>query len=917
MRMQSIIAGLALMVPMGLVLAQSAPAAQQAQAAAPEPEASVSQIKFEITRAKAALATARDGTRRFKIKRLLADLNLELAARVPVPEPPARRALTRYYDLLKIRTQPEIESDLLYRSAYAAELAGEVSAGIISLTRLIDTYPNGPITPEAYFRRAEMRFVYGNYKGAQSDYTYVLQRAGKKFQLQSLYKRGWSKYKQDNQKGALIDELAVLNELLGPENVNADGTLNVAGVSRAHQVLATDALHEMTLNFASLGRRVPPGYFAKQTQSEQFEYLFTRSLIDYYDSHGRFADAANTAESFAQSQPNHPQAGPLQIKAIAALDDGGLDDRALAAKKQFVTTYGLNGTSWNGKAPLDVALVRKTLADYLDYITRSAHAAAQQKKQPIYYDNAVKWYDDYLKIFPQGPRVAELSYLRADILFDAGRYQDAAKGYEHVAYDLPVNPRAGDAAYAAVYAWREAAKKTPDMEAEVKSSTLRFAKTFPQHPEASATLARLGEDLYSDGKIQQANAIADELIKAPAEASLPELQNAYRIRAAAALADKNYVGAEDAYRQLLTRATPEDQPALREALVSAIYKRGAALAKTGDDKAAVEQFLRIQNEVPEHGEPGSSIRATALYDAAAASVRAGDKAQGAQLLETFRSTYPDNQLAAKVNRKLAALYLDLGENDKALREFNRVSDASTADAATRREARLETAELYAKNGDYNSAITTYKKYYYDHKPPPEEAIEIEQRLVELYASTGVTDKADFWRKRIIEANTEVNTERSRTLAARAQLALADEAGVAFNKASLFPPLASSLKVKKARLTAALDAYGLAADYGIADVTTAATYQLGELYYAFSRALIQSPRPDDLDQEESANYEALVKQQAAPFKAEAIKLHQANADRAANGVHDKWVDKSLQRLTELAPARHARTERLGDGIVLLQ
>lgn len=905
------------MVPATLVLAQATAASQQAQAAAPEPEASISQIQSEIARAKSAMDTERDGTRRFKIKRLLADLNLELAARVPNPEPPARKALTRYYDLLKIRTQPNIETDLLYRSAYAAELAGEVSAGIISLTRLINTYPNESITPEAYFRRAEMRFVYGNYKGAEADYTYVLQRGGKEFQLQSLYKRGWSKYKQDNQKGALIDELAVLNSLLGPNNVNADGTLNVTGVSRANQVLATDALHEMTLNFASLGRRMPPGYFAKQTQSEQFEYLFTRSLIDYYDDHGRFTDAANTAEKFATSQPDHPQAGPLQIQAITALDDGGLDERALAAKKQFVSSYGLNRTAWNGKAPLDVPLVRKTLTDYLDYITRAAHAAAQQKKQSIYYDNAVQWYDNYLKIFPQGPRVAELSYLRADILFDAGRYQEAAKAYAHVAYDLPASSHASDAAYAAVYAWRAAAKQTPSVEDKVKTSTLRFAKDFPQHPEAGATLARLGEDLYADGHVQQASAIADKLIDAPIQASLPQLQNAYRIRAAAALADNNYVGAEAAYRQLLAHAEPAEQAALREALVSAIYQRGAALVKAGDDQAAVEQFLRIQDEVSAHGEPGSTIRATALYDAAAASVRVGDKTQGAQLLETFRSTYPDNPLSAQINRKLAALYLDLGDNAKALREFSRVSNASTADPATRRAARLETAELYAKNGDYNAAITAYKNYYYDHKPPPEEAIEVEQRLVELYDSTGVTDKANFWRDRIIEIAPEVNTERSKTLAARAQLALADEAGVAFNKASLFPPLASSLKVKKARLQKALDAYGKAADYGIADVTTAATYQLGELYYAFNRALVESPRPGDLDQAQSARYETLVEQQAAPFKAEAIKLHQANADRAAQGVHDQWVDKSLQRLTELAPARYARTERLGDGIVLLK
>ncbi len=228
-------------------------------------EVSVTQLQNEIAAANAEFRVARDGTRRFQYKRLIADLNLELASRVASPEQPARRALTLYYDLLKIKTQPAIESDLLYRSAYAAELSGEVSSGINSLTRLIDTYPRDPIIPDAYFRRAGMRFVYGNYQGAEQDYSLVIRRADDTFQLQSLYKRGWARYKQGDHRRALIDELSVLNSLLGPENIAPDGSLAMSDLTRAKQVLAEDALHEMTLNFAALGRRLPPGYFTQQT----------------------------------------------------------------------------------------------------------------------------------------------------------------------------------------------------------------------------------------------------------------------------------------------------------------------------------------------------------------------------------------------------------------------------------------------------------------------------------------------------------------------------------------------------------------------------------------------------------------------------------------------------------------------------
>lgn len=883
-------------------------------------EVSVTQLQNEIAAANSEFRIARDATKRFQYKRLLADLNLELASRLPNPESAARRALTLYYDLLKIRTQPEIESDLLYRSAYAAELSGEVSSGINSLTRLIDTYPRDPIIPEAYFRRAEMRFVYGNYTGAEEDYSLVLRRSGQvgdTFQLQSLYKRGWAHYKQGDHRRALVDELTVLKSLLGPQNIAADGSLNVSDLSGAKQVLAEDALHEMTLNFAALGRRLPPGSFTAQTDSRAFEFLFTHNLIDYYQEQGQFADAANIALDFAQNQPNHPQAGALTIQAIAALDAGGLDDRALEAKKRFVRLYGVQKANWNGQPAVEVPAARTALMAYLDYITQATHAAAQSNNQSLYYQDAVDWYDTYLTIFPQSPRVAEINYLRADVLFEAKRYREAIEGYEKVAYELPSSPRAADAAYASVYAWRELAKSEPSAQAEVKASTLRFAQTYPSHPQSSATLARLAEDLFASGQVQEANAVSDKVIALSSGATSAQTDNAYRIRAAAAMADNNYVAAEAAYRQLLSTAPTAELPALREDLASTIYKRGEALVAAGDDAAAVNEFLRLQNDVPEYGEPASSIRSVALYDAAAAAKRAGNSAQAAQILETFRTTYPQNERVPKVNTQLAALYLELGDDDKALREFNRVGSTANSDSATRREALLESAELYAKNGNYDQAVATYKNYYYENEPLEDQAIEVQQRLVELYSTTGDQAKANFWRQKLIETNPKVNTERSKTLAASAALSLADQAETKFLQASLFPPLSSSLKVKRARLQEALDAYGIAANYGVSDVTTASTYKIGELYYAFNRALIESPRPDNLAADESARYEILLEEQAAPFTDQAITLHQVNADRLADGVNNEWVQKSVQRLSELLPAQYAKTERLGDGIVPLQ
>ena len=112
------------------------------------------------------------------------------------------------------------------------------------------------------------------------------------------------------------------------------------------------------------------------------------------------------------------------------------------------------------------------------------------------------------------------------------------------------------------------------------------------------------------------------------------------------------------------------------------------------------------------------------------------------------------------------------------------------------------------------------------------------------------------------------------------------------------------------------AYTSAADYGVAEVTTAATYRLGEVYEQFSIDLMASDRPSDLANDALEQYEILLEEQAFPFEERAIDLYVANTDRAADGVYDQWVRKSFERLARLMPARYAKEERSEDVITAL-
>ena len=150
------------------------------------------------------------------------------------------------------------------------------------------------------------------------------------------------------------------------------------------------------------------------------------------------------------------------------------------------------------------------------------------------------------------------------------------------------------------------------------------------------------------------------------------------------------------------------------------------------------------------------------------------------------------------------------------------------------------------------------------------------------------------------------------MAARASLELAAPLRAAFDALPLNVPLQKSLQAKRNAMEAALVAYRAAADYGVAEVATAATFATAELYRKLAVDLLASERPRNLSEEEQEQYALLLEEQAYPFEEEAIELHEANAERAAAGLYDDGVRASFAALADLKPARYRKTERLHDG-----
>jgi len=72
----------------------------------------------------------------------------------------------------------------------------------------------------------------------------------------------------------------------------------------------------------------------------------------------------------------------------------------------------------------------------------------------------------------------------------------------------------------------------------------------------------------------------------------------------------------------------------------------------------------------------------------------------------------------------------------------------------------------------------------------------------------------------------------------------------------------------------------------------------------------SERPARLSADAREQYDLLLEEQAFPFEEQAIKLHEANAARARDGLYDDGVRGSFAALAKLSPARYGKSEQAG-------
>jgi len=819
-------------------------------------------------------------------------------------------AIVLYKNLLSKYPNYERNDQVLYQLSRAYEELGQVEEAMIIMNRIVKDYPKSRYIDEVQFRRGEYYFTRKKFMDAEDAYKSIVDMGAGSFYYElALYKLGWSFYKQDLYEDALHRFVALLDYKIstGYDFEHPKDTIDEKRIQDTYTVVS--------LAFSNLGgAEAVMGYFNKLGK-RKYESNIYSNLGDYYLDKRRYSDAATTYKAFVKSNPYHKVAPRFDTRVIDIYKKGGFPKLVIDSNKEFVVNYGLKSDYWKH---FDI----KVFPEVLGYVKTSLkelanhyHALYQEKKfeknKAENFQEAMKWYREFLNSFPKEFESPAINYQLAELLLENKSFGEAALEYEHAAYDYPFHEKSSDAGYAAVYAYREnLAIATKDEKGQVKRdvirSSLKFAEAFPKHEKAALVMEAAVDDIYGMKEYAFAATTGRKLLNNFPLAEQNIRRSTWLIIAHSSFELASYKEAEEGYFNVLQLTAESDQSRVEvfENLAASIYKQGEQASKLLDYKTAAEHFLRVAQAAPD-----SKIRPAADYDGATALMQLKDWDRAAAVLNAFRSNYVGHQLQADVTKKIAYVYKEAGKLSLAAAEYERI-ETESQDVAVRREALQLAADLYVDAKETDKALLVYQRYVSYFPKPLELALETRNKIADVHKARNDTSAYLEELKQIVVTDAGAGaerTDRTRYLGATSSLILTEPLFAQFVEIKLVKPFDKNLIKKKNAMKTTKDGLEKLLSYEVGDVTSAATYYIAEMYYNFNRSLVESERPDDLNALEKEQYELAIEEQAYPFEEKSIQIHEKNLELLSLGIYSSWIESSFEKLSKLIPARYAKFE----------
>ncbi|MES2663410.1 MAG: tetratricopeptide repeat protein [Pseudomonadota bacterium] len=847
----------------------------------------------------------------------------------------------------------------MYDIAKLHDLAGNHSRAMDILASLQEKFPLHSNAIEVEFRLAEDAYSLNKYVQAELGYQRILQNpnSSQDWKIKAGYMRAWSLLKQNKLKESENAFIALLeNASSTSSDTSTNTTFDLKGLRQdTYKILALLSVTQPSTppiwqQYPRWGWEVlnAAHSFALQDQDiAKAEWL----LSEWYNIWN-----PNELAEVSKTNISKEQLGAMQIVWLNAL------------KQTFVLP--------NEKTSLHewVSSQNTGTFDHLDSQHREAWHTFQEKSWTALAYDAIRrkqWnqgWENIQRLQESAPDDIDTAFITAnwienlrrtpnnlqwskDMIIGLGWLENYYSTHTHPTKDSKT--LAAEAAYLALVIEQtnlfKSVKNTQQLQkissAEAKELNAedskkflqranRVLKIYPNHPRRADIQQTSAQLAYQAGEYQTATLLADKLANDPKQQKTPE---PLIILAETAAAQSNYSDAAYHYEHLIQKFPKhKDIEIWRNQFAVNLWQLIERDRATKNGSNISNHADRLYALAPDAPQTSAALHLSGLL-----ALEQRNYQKAADTLTLFIKKYPNapkfesarlgyaqalqqmDQTNPEQRRKTADAYIDIWQGYKNPADENAQKTLWTAInvlAPTVYDVSNMTAS------DLNTSRSWLNSYIKVEKGPSPNHLEALMRLdnLEKTANKSVSSSQG---SRILKLYTEHFTSLPLThqnwLLRYAQTQ-ADISLAAFQQTPLKAPFESFLPKKRDTMQNALNAYQVFIALGAEHVITHPELKMrGEfgqamVFESMAKALMESPRPSDLSEEEQITYGFLLEEQALPLEDKAISLYERVIAQETNTLSPSsttashsLIQQSLEQLRGLYPARYDRKERILD------
>ncbi|MFZ5890160.1 MAG: tetratricopeptide repeat protein [Myxococcota bacterium] len=882
------------------------------------------------------------------------------------PSPNYQKPRSRFLKVLtRYKSFPKYDL-ALYVDGFLANEEGKFADAVKRFDKIIEWFPKSRFIPDAHMVRAEFEFTRDapNYEMAFREYEEVLKYKESPLYDLALFKSAWTLWRLGKPAEAARRFLTVFKS-------TAEGKPTRRGQSQSElDELQNEALKNLVAVFVEDEKnRAEDMYrFLVQAGGDKFAGRIVRALAEAFFDQSHYERGVEAYKLLLKLEPTSAEAYRYALH-IAQADStmeawGKLEEDYKWILREYVAPANPKAgkiSAWvSVQKPEVLAEAEAAIEKQMREDAVGLHAKAQvDKTSRAEFEGAARLYEVYLSRFAGRPEAFEMYYNLAEIHFY--RLENANRAADAYLAAVRLNPKA-ELSRTALYnalsalevsraaefeATKKAGKKQEETPTDQKLTEAMelYVKNYPSDAQIPELLFRQGKLYYDyevfDPAVRQWGLLLEKYPTSKYSAGAGELiLDSFN-------KSRDYTNIETWARRLKTAPafqSPAQQARLDTLIIGAVFKQGEQWSQKGEHDKAADAYLRAAREFPK--EPRA---AQAAVNAEVEAKRAGNLAMLSGAADILWKEHRQRPEAAEGLWIAATTHQEVGLFSEAAGYHALIADAFPK-FEHHRDAAFNAVLLRATVGEHDKAIESgekFKKYYprddsadevaflmgkaHEKAGKKQEAAQVYDRYaknarsassqIEALVRLAVVSSDEKTRAQALDRAVHVYTARKATLddrgkyyAARARYLEGSAFLEKFDAVKIegdVRQLKDRLKKKSDLLKKAAEAFLATAEMGVAEWTTASLYQIGFTYESFSKALLNSPPPANLSEEEKELYRQSIEEFVIPIEERSLEAYESGWQKARElGIYNGWTAKMREALGRLNAELYPPLKEIG-------